>query len=156
MVAPIPAGHEGIVPHLVVSNATEAIDFYKKAFGAEEISRAPEPGGSRLMHAEMMVGGQPLYLADDFPEFGDGKHRTPTSLGATPVTIHRYVENCDAAIEQAAGAGATVTMPASDMFWGDRYGKVTDPYGHDWSFATHIKDLTPEEMEAAAKEAFSQ
>ena len=155
MVAPIPEGHEGFVPHLVVNGAAEAIEFYKKAFGADEICRMPTPDGSKLMHAEIMVGGRPVYLADDFPEFCEGKSRTPGALGGSPVTIHRYVENCDTAIQQAADAGGNVTMPPMDMFWGDRYGQVKDPFGHIWSLATHIADPTPEEMAEAAKHAFA-
>ncbi len=156
MVAPIPIGHEGLVPHLVVDNAAEAIEFYKKAFGAEEICRSPAPDGKRLIHAELKIDAGPIYLCDDFPEYWEGNSRTPRSLGASPVTIHRYVVNCEASLDKAVQAGATLSMPATDMFWGDRYGKVTDPYGHEWSFATHIKDVTPEEMAEAAKQAFSQ
>ncbi len=155
MAAPIPPGHEGLIPHLCISNAAEAIEFYKKAFGAEEICRMPSPDGSKLMHAEILIGGRPLYLADDFPEYCGGKARTPQALGASPVTVHMYVTDCDAAIKRAEAAGGTVTMPAADMFWGDRYGKVTDPFGHGWSIATHIADPTPEEMEEAAKAMFS-
>lgn len=155
MTASVPSGHEGLIPHLVVDNAAGAIEFYKKAFGAEEICRCPAPDGSKLMHAEVMIGGQPVYVCDDFPEYCGGKSRTPKSLGVTTVTVHQYVSDCDAAIRRAEQAGATVTMPAADMFWGDRYGKVCDPFGHDWSFATHIKDLTEEEMMEAAKSAFS-
>jgi len=154
MTAPIPPGHEGLIPHLCIKNAADAIEFYKKAFGAEEICRMPSPDGSKLMHAEIMIGGKPLYLADDFPEYSGGKSRTPQALGASSVTIHMYVTDCDAAIKKAEEAGGTVTMPAADMFWGDRYGKVTDPFGHEWSMATHIADPTPEEMEAAAKAMF--
>lgn len=156
MVAPIPNGYEGIIPHLVTSNTTEAIEFYKKAFGAREVSRCPAPDGKRLLHAEIKVGDASVYLCDDFPEFCEGNSRTPTSLGASPVTVHRFVEDCDAALAKAQEAGATLSFPASDMFWGDRYGKVTDPYGHEWSFATHIRDVAPEEMAAAAQQAFSQ
>lgn len=155
MTTPIPPGHEGIIPHLVVDNANQAIDFYKKAFGAEEICRMPSPDGSRLMHAEITVGGRPLYLCDDFPEYCGGQSRTPKALGATTITIHQYVKDCDSALDRAIKAGAALTMPATDMFWGDRYGKVSDPYGHDWSFATHIADPTPEEMAKAAQAAFS-
>ena len=154
MTAPIPPGHEGLIPHIVVSDAAKAIEFYKKAFGAEEILRMPAPGGAKLMHAEIMIGGKPVYLSDDFPEFCGGKSRTPEAFGGSPVTIHQYVKDCDAALKHAEQAGATVTMPAADMFWGDRYGKVNDPFGHEWSFATHISDPTPEEMEQAAKAAF--
>jgi len=131
------------------------MEFYKQAFGAEEIARHPAPDGKRLMHAQMLIGGQMVYLADDFPEYCDGKAQNPKGLGGTPVTIHRYVEDCDAAIIRAAHAGATVKMPAADMFWGDRYGVVTDPFGHNWSFATHQRDLSPEELSAAAAAAFA-
>ena len=153
---PIPAGHEGLIPHLVCDPCTGAIEFYKRAFGAEEVHRAPAPDGRRIMHAAMRIGGSFVFLADDFPEFCGGKASSPKALGGTPVTIHHYVEDCDAAIQRAADAGATVLMPAQDMFWGDRYGVVTDPFGHNWSFATHLKDLTPAELQAAMNEAFAQ
>ena len=153
-VNPIPDGYHSVTPYLIVKGAADAIEFYKKAFGAEEICRMPSPDGRKLMHAEVMVGGTPLYLADDFPEYCGGKSRTPQALGGSSVTIHLYVTDCDAAIKRAEEAGGTVTMPATDMFWGDRYGKVTDPFGHEWSIATHIADPTPEEMEEAAKAMF--
>ena len=156
MTPQLPPRAVGLVPHLVVNGAIKAIEFYKKAFGAEEVSRAPAPDGKRLMHAEIRIGGRPVFLVDDFPEYCGGKSGTATSLGGTPVTIHRYVESCDAAIKQAAQAGATVKMPAADMFWGDRYGVVVDPYGHQWSLATHISDPTPEEMGKAMQAAFAQ
>ncbi len=135
---------------------SDAIEFYKKAFGAEEISRAPAPDGKRLMHAAIRIGSSVVFLVDDFPEYCGGKSGTPKSLGGTAVTMHHYVENCDAAVERAQKAGATVDMPPMDMFWGDRYGVISDPFGHKWSFATHIKDLTPAEMQAGMKEAFAQ
>ena len=153
---PIPPGHEGLIPHLVCDPCAAAIEFYKKAFGAQELNRAPAPDGRRIMHAAMRIGGGVVFLVDDFPEFCGGKASSPKALNGTPVTIHRYVEDCDAAIKRAADAGATVQMPPGDMFWGDRYGVVTDPFGHSWSFATHVKDLTPAEMEAGMKEAFAQ
>jgi PhnB protein len=153
---PIPPGHEGLIPHLVCDPCAEAIEFYKKAFGAEEVSRAPGPDGRRIMHAAIRIGKSHVFLVDDFPEFCEGKSESPKSLKGTPVTIHRYVDNCDAAVKRAADAGATVAMPPMDMFWGDRYGVVVDPYGHKWSFATHVKDMTPAEMQAGMKEAFSQ
>ncbi len=128
----------GIVPHLVVEGASKAIDFYKKAFGAEEVMRMPHDDGKRLMHAQIKIGPSAVFLCDDFPEYCDGKPRHPRALNATPVTLHQYVPNCDAAIKRAADAGASVTMPAQDMFWGDRYGQVTDPFGHIWSFATPL------------------
>jgi len=151
---PIPAGQEGLIPHLVCSPAADAIEFYKKAFGAEEVRRLPAPDGNRLMHAAIRIDGKYVFLADDFPEYCGGKSQSPKGLGGTPVTIHRYVRDCDAAMARATKAGATVVMPAADMFWGDRYGLVTDPFGHSWSFATHLKDLTPEETAKAAKAAF--
>jgi PhnB protein len=155
-VQPIPAGHENLIPHLVCSPCTEAIEFYKKAFGAEELHRIPAPDQRRIIHAAIRIGTSLVFLVDDFPEYCGGKASTATALKGTPVTIHHYVENCDAAIKRAADAGATVVMPAADMFWGDRYGMVTDPYGHKWSFATHVKDQTPAEMQAAMKDAFAQ
>jgi PhnB protein len=151
-VQPIPPGHDNLIPHLVCNSCSEAIEFYKKAFGAEEIQRMPAPDGRRIMHASIKIGKSFVFLVDDFPEYCNGKSETPLALKGTPVTLHLYVENCDAAIKRAQEAGATLTMPATDMFWGDRYGQVTDPYGHRWSFATHIKDVTPEQMHAAMKE----
>ncbi|MCA8962875.1 MAG: VOC family protein [Planctomycetes bacterium] len=156
MTSPIPPGCEGLIPHLVCDGAAEALEFYKKALGAEEVLRMPAPDGKRLMHAEMKLDGKPVFLADDFPEFCGGKSQNPRALGGTPLTVHRYVEDCDAAIDRAVEAGATVKMPATDMFWGDRYGAVVDPFGHSWSFATHQKDLTPEQMVEAMNSAFSQ
>jgi uncharacterized glyoxalase superfamily protein PhnB len=151
---PIPSGLEHLIPHLVCSPCAEAIEFYKKAFGAEEVARMPSPDG-RVMHAEIKIGGNMVFLVDDFPEYCGGKSSTPIALEGTPVTMHRYVENCDAAIERAQKAGATVQMPPMDMFWGDRYGVIVDPYGHKWSLATHQKDMTPNEMMAGMNEAFS-
>jgi PhnB protein len=156
MTRAIPTEHEGLIPHLVCDPCSDVIEFYKKAFGAKEISRISAPDGKRIMHAEIQIGGKSVFLVDDFPEFCGGKASSPKALGGTPVTIHRYVENCDAAIQRAADVGATVTMPAADMFWGDRYGVVTDPFGHSWSVATHLRDLTPEQIAAGMNEAFAQ
>jgi uncharacterized glyoxalase superfamily protein PhnB len=155
MTAPIPPGRDGLIPHLVCDGCADAIEFYKKAFDAEEVSRMPAPDGKRIMHAEIRIGGKPVFLVDDFPEFCGGKASAPTALGGTPVTIHRYVEDVDAAIRRAEQAGATVKMPAADMFWGDRYGVVTDPYGHSWSLATHLRDLTPQQITANMQAAFA-
>jgi uncharacterized glyoxalase superfamily protein PhnB len=155
MTQPIPLGHEHIIPHLTCSPCADAIEFYKKAFGAEEMSRAPGMD-ARLMHAAIRIGSSIVFLVDDFPEYCGGKPSTPQALGGTPVHMHLYVDNCDAWIERAQKAGATVDMPAMDMFWGDRYGLVTDPFGHKWAFATHVKDLTPEQMQAGMREAFAQ
>jgi uncharacterized glyoxalase superfamily protein PhnB len=153
---PIPPGHEHLIPHLVCDPCSEAIEFYKKAFGAEEIHHMPSPDGRKIMHAALRLGNSIIFLNDDFPEFCGGKSHTPKALTGTPVTIHHYVEDCDAAVKRAQDAGATVMMPPADMFWGDRYGIVVDPYGHKWSFATHIKDLTPAEMQAGMMDAFTE
>jgi uncharacterized glyoxalase superfamily protein PhnB len=152
---PIPDGCEGFIPHLVVKNGASAIDFYKRALGAEEVTRLPSPDG-RIMHAHLRVGTTAVFLADDFPEMCGGQPRNPQALHGTPVTIHRYVHDVDSAIKRAQDAGATVKVPASEMFWGDRYGVIEDPFGHQWSFATHTKDLTPEEIGKAAQQAFAQ
>ncbi len=130
---------QGLVPHLVIDGASKAIDFYKSALGAVEVMRMPAEDGKRLMHAEMTIGGSSFYLCDEFPEWCGGKLKNPNALGDSPVVIHQYVPDCDAAIARAQKAGATVTMPAQDMFWGDRYGAVKDPFGHGWSFATPLK-----------------
>ena len=151
----IPAGLEHPIPHLCCSPCGEAIEFYKKAFGAVEQSRMPTPDG-RIMHACLHLGGSPIFLVDDFPEYCEGKSESPQALGGSPVTIHRYVEDCDAAVRRAADAGATVVMPPADMFWGDRYAVLVDPFGHKWSIATHIKDQTPDETQKAMNEVFAQ
>lgn len=151
----IPAGQEMMIPHLVCDPCAEAIKFYQKAFGAEVKQIMPGPDG-RVMHACLRLGNGSIFLADDFPEYCGGKAMSPKALKGTPVTIHRYVEDCDAAVQRAADAGATITMAPADAFWGDRYGVITDPFGHNWSFATHIKDMTPEEMKAAMAACFSQ
>ena len=156
MTNPIPAGHEGFIPHLCCSPCAEAIEFYKNAFGAEEVCRVPAPDGKRLMHAAISIDGNMIFLADDFPEYCEGKQQNAVVLGGTPVTIHRFVVDCDAAIQRALDAGATALMPVSDMFWGDRYGSITDPFGHRWSLATHKEDLTPEEIVQGMELAFSQ
>ncbi len=152
----IPPGREGLIPHLVCEGCAEAIEFYQRAFGAEEMMRLPAPDGKRIMHAAISIDGQPLFLVDDFPEFCEGKSYSPKGLGGTPVTIHRFVKDCDAAIKRAEEAGATVKMPPQDMFWGDRYGQVEDPFGHVWSFGTHQKDMTPEQVTEAMNCAFQQ
>jgi len=141
---PIPEGNHTITPHLIVKGAAEAIDFYKRALGAEELSRMPFPapdGSMKVGHAELRIGDSKLVLADEFPEYG-----AVGPTGNSPVTIHLYVTDADAAFARAVEAGATVTMPLADMFWGDRYGKVVDPFGHHWSIAEHLEDLSPEQM----------
>jgi PhnB protein len=153
MTQPIPPGRSGIIPHLVLNDAAAGIDFYKKAFGAVELFRLASPDG-RLMHAEMKLGDSIFMLADDFPEYCEGASRSAKTLGGTPVGLHRYVEDCDAAVKQATDAGATMLMPPQDMFWGDRYAVVIDPFGHQWSLATHIADPTPEELAVAGAACF--
>jgi PhnB protein len=151
-VKPIPDGFHSITPSLVVDNAAEAIEFYKKAFGAEELSRMPMPDG-RVGHSELKFGDSIIFVSDEFPEMGI---RSPKSLGGTHGGLGFYVEDADAVFEKAVAAGATPVMPLMDAFWGDRYGKVTDPYGHTWSVMTHVKDLTMEEITEASKEYFKE
>ena len=142
---PIPAGYHVITPHLVIKGAAEAIEFYKRAFGAEEICRMPFPekdGTMKLGHAELQIGDSKLFLADEFPDYGS----VGPSGGGSPVTIHLYVTDADAAFARAVEAGASVAMPLDNMFWGDRFGKLVDPFGHHWSIAEHLEDPTPEQM----------
>src|SRR5262245_39505913 len=145
----IPDGYHTITPNLVVRDAAAALSFYQKALGAEELLRMPGPGG-KVMHAEVQIGNSKLMLADEMPEMGN---KGPKTLGGSPCTFYVYVNNVDAAWKRAVDAGATVVMPLEDMFWGDRTGKLEDPYGHQWMLAQHIKDLTPAEMKAG-QEAF--
>ncbi|HEY7608776.1 MAG TPA: VOC family protein [Alphaproteobacteria bacterium] len=149
----IPEGFGTVTAHLVIEGAADAMDFYKRAFGAEELGRMPMPDDQRLMHGLMKLGDTMLMLVDAFEEYGA---KGPKALGGSPVTLHVYVPDADAAFQQALDAGCTVAMPLADMFWGDRYGKVRDPFGHEWSIATKIRDMTPEEMEEAQKAAFAQ
>ncbi|MYM37387.1 VOC family protein [Duganella sp. FT50W] len=137
-----------ITPHLVCEGAADAIAFYQQAFGAVELMRLAGEDG-RVMHAALKIGDSTLMLADDFPQYDGGKG--PKALQGSPVTLHLYSPDVDAAFQQAVDAGAVVRMPPADMFWGDRYSQVTDPFGHHWSIATHLKDMTPEEMAAAMK-----
>lgn len=148
----IPDGMTAVTPHLVVAGAAKAIDWYKRAFGAVEEMRMPDPAG-RVMHACIRIGGAAIFLVDEMPEWGSVG---PQELRSSPVTIHLMVENVDAVFDMAVKAGATVTMPVSDQFWGDRYGVLRDPFGHSWSVATHIRDVTPAEMQAAMKRMAEQ
>ncbi len=147
-VRPIPQGFHTVTPHLICAGAADAIEFYQKAFGAVELSRVPGSNG-KLMHASIRIGDSVIMLNDEMPEWNTFG---PKSLKASPVTIHLYVEDADAVFEQAVRAGAKVTMPLDDMFWGDRYGKVEDPFGHQWSIGTHAKDMTEEEMQKAMEQ----
>ena len=142
-------------PHLVVDDAAAAIDFYVKAFGAQEIGRVPRPDG-KLVHAAVRINGFLVMLNDDFPEMSGGKSMTPTSLGGTPVTIHLTVTDVDAKFQQALDAGATVVAPLEDQFWGDRSGSFTDPSGYVWTIATRKEDLTPQEMQQRQAEWMKQ
>jgi uncharacterized glyoxalase superfamily protein PhnB len=142
---PIPQGMHTVTPHLVCAEAAKAIDFYKKAFGATEVMRLAGPDG-RLWHAAIRIGDSTVMLVDEAPEWGS---LGPKSLKGTPVTIHLCVDDADAWAERAVAAGATLKMPVDEAFWGDRYGQVEDPFGHRWSLATHVRDMTPEEIKAA-------
>jgi PhnB protein len=151
---PIPEGFHTITPHLVIRNAARAIDFYKTAFGAESAGCAMTgPDGKTIMHAELKIGDSRFMLCEEYPDMGV---RSPQAIGGTPVALHLYVNDVDAAYNRAVQAGAKPQMPPKDMFWGDRFGKVVDPFGHEWSLATHVQDLTPEQMKAAASQAFAQ
>lgn len=151
-VKPIPDGMSAAIPHLVCAGAAKAIEFYQKAFGAIEKCRIMAPQ-ERVMHAQIQIGSAVIMLVDEFPEwncFGPNK-----SQGSS-VTIHLYVNDVDTFFKRAIDAGATVKMPVEDMFWGDRYGVLVDPFGHAWSVATHMRDLSPEEMQQAADKMCSE
>lgn len=149
-VKPIPEGFHTITPHLVVKDASKAIDFYKKAFGAEEIGRHAGPDGKSIMHATVKIGDSIVMLNDEFPEMNC---RGPLAIGGTAVTLHLYVQDVDKAFERATKAGAKVTMPLADQFWGDRYGILTDPFGHMWSIATHTRDMSDADVAKAMQAA---
>ena len=141
---PIPEGYHTVTPTLVVDGAAAAIEFYRRAFGAVELFRMPAPDGQKLWHAEIQIGDSRLMLSDELPEMCGTP--SPKTLGGTPVGIHLYVEDADAAVQRAVDAGATVVMPLTDMFWGDRFGTILDPIGHHWSIATHVEDVSGEEI----------
>ena len=151
-VKPIPEGYHTVSPYLVIKNAAAAIEFYKKAFGARERGRMSGPDG-RLMHAEIQIGDSIVMIHNEMLEYGS---KSPQTLGGSPINLFLYVPDADASFQQAVSAGAQVTMPLADMFWGDRYGKLVDPFGHEWSIATHKEDLTPEEIERRGREAMSK
>jgi PhnB protein len=144
----IPQGMHSVTPHLICAGAAKAIDFYKQAFGAEETARLPGPDG-RLMHAAVRIGDSTVMLVDEMPEWGA---LSPKSLKGSPVTIHLYVDDVDAFVARAVKAGAKVTMPVEDAFWGDRYGKLEDPFGHSWSVATPVREVSMEEAQKAMQE----
>lgn len=148
---PIPQGAEGLIPSLSVHDAAEAIEFYKQAFGATEHGRMEGPGGM-IAHASLEINGSMVMLADPFPQ---SSIRPPKELGTTTISVFMYVEDVDATVQRAVDAGATVVMPVENQFWGDRWGMVADPYGHHWEIATHVEDLSPEEMEERGREAMA-
>ncbi|MBM3784350.1 MAG: VOC family protein [Acidobacteria bacterium] len=149
-VKPIPKGYHTVTTAVTVSGAKAFIGFCKKALGAKEVLHLPGPGGM-VVHAELVIGDTHLMAGDEMPQMGNKSART---LGGSPLTLHVYVPNCDKAIAKAVKHGATVTMPASDQFWGDRYGRVVDPWGNNWAFATHIEDVTPREMKKRTAKLF--
>jgi PhnB protein len=144
-VKPIPEGYHAITPYLIIDGAAQAIDFYKKAFGATELFRMPDPTGKRIGHAELKIGDSQIMLADENSNMG---FRNPKAYGGTPVSLLLYVNDVDATIPRAVAAGAKLLKPIQDQFYGDRSGTIHDPFGHVWTVATHIKDVSPEEMMA--------
>jgi len=144
-----------IIPYLVVKDAAAAIEFYKAAFGAVEKFRMAGPDGERLIHAQLLFGNELIFLCDDFSNH-PASCKSPTALGGSTVTIHMISPNVDKTIATAVAAGATITMPTADMFWGDRYGRISDPFGHMWSISTPKEKLNPDQMNSAAKTFFSK
>jgi PhnB protein len=140
-----------VLPHLVVDDAAAAIDFYVSAFGATELGRVPGPDG-KLIHAALQINGSTVMLNDDFPEMSGGKSMTPRALGGSPVTIHLVVTDVDTQFQRAVDAGATVVMPVDDQFWGDRYGVLQDPFGHQWSMGQPVREVSIDEIEKYAQQ----
>jgi PhnB protein len=151
-VKPVPDGYHTLTPFLTVRDAVKAIEFYKQAFGAEQRGVMKGPDG-KVMHAELKIGDSIIMLSDEFPDFGA---KSPESIGGSAMGLHIYLDGVDAAFERAVKAGAEVEMPVADQFWGDRYGKLKDPFGHKWSIGTHIKDLSMDEMKKGMDEAMAK
>ena len=151
MTKPIPEGYHTVTPHIAVDGAADAIEYYKKAFGAKERMRMEGPGGM-IAHAEIEIGDSLVMLSDPFPQ---STVKSPRSLGGTSASIFLYVKDVDAVVKQAVEAGAEIVIEPQDQFWGDRFGTITDPFGHTWSVATHIEDVPPEEMAKRAKAAMA-
>lgn len=151
-VKPIPDGYHTVTPYLTVRNAAAALDFYRRAFGADEVMRIIAPKGDKIGHAEIRVGDSAIMLCDEFPDMGA---RSPETIGGSPVMLHLYVADVDKLVERAVGAGATLTRPVANQFYGDRGGMVTDPFGHAWWIATHVEDVPPEEMTKRAAKMFA-
>lgn len=144
---PLPEDFHTITPHIVVKGVAAAIDWYSKALGAHELLRNMAPDGTSIMHAELLLGDSRFFVVDEFPE----SMLSPATLGGTTVTMHLYVRNVDALFNRAVEAGATIVMPVADQFWGDRYGIVRDPFGHRWSMASRIEDLSPQKLQDRAR-----
>ncbi len=153
--APNPAAPP-VVPYLTVDDGLGALAFYERAFGAQLMFKQLAPDQKKVVHAAFLINGGQVLLSDDFPEMSGGKESSPKAFGGSPVMVHLNVPDVDAAFAQAVAAGATVTMPLADMFWGDRYGTLVDPFGHKWSLATKKKQPTHEEIDAATKKAFEK
>ena len=152
MTQPVPGGFHTLTPHIVVTDGAAAIEFYKKAFGAQEMFRLLTPDGKAVMHAQLKIGDAILMLGGEMPP----RTLSPKSRGGTSVNLHLYLADADAAFDRAVKAGCKIVMPVSDTFWGDRYGVVEDPFGHQWSVATHQHDYTPEQLAANVKEFFAK
>ncbi|HEY7506653.1 MAG TPA: VOC family protein [Nitrososphaera sp.] len=148
----IPKGYHTVTPGLAIRDAARAIEFYKTAFGAKEKTRMPGPDGNTVMHAELQIGDSKIMIGEEMP----GMNPSPQALNGSPVGLYLYVRDADKAFSQAVNAGATVTLPMMDQFWGDRAGMITDPFGHKWWLATHKRDLSGKEMKKAAEEFFAQ
>ena len=152
-VQPIPAGFNTVTPHLIIKDAAQALEFYQRAFGAENLGQMLTPDGKKVIHGMMRIGDSMVMLTDEFPECLHPFVSPKTNQGTT-ITMHLYVDDADAAYQRAVDAGCTPNMPPMDAFWGDRYGQVFDPFGHAWSIASHHRDVTPQEMEQAAAQMF--
>jgi PhnB protein len=148
---PIPEGYHTVTPYLAVDDAAKAIEYYTKAFGAKERLRMKAPDG-KIGHAEIEIGDSLVMLSDPFPQ---ASTKPPKELGGTTSSVFLYVEDVDAIVKQAVDTGATITMEVADQFWGDRFGSITDPFGHSWAIATHVEDLSPEEIEERGKAAMA-
>jgi uncharacterized glyoxalase superfamily protein PhnB len=148
MTSRVPEDFHTITPQLAVQGVADAIDWYTKALGAHELLRNTAPDGKSIMHSELLLGDSRFFVVDEFP----GSMKSPSTLGGSPVTLHLYVEDIDSLFNRAVEAGATVVMPVADQFWGDRYGILNDPFGHRWSMASRIEDLSPRALQNRAKE----
>ena len=156
-VKPIPDGYHSVTPQLVLDDSAKAIDFYKEAFGAEEILRMPGPGG-KIVHAEIRVGDSIIMMSDEMPAMANqpGTYKSPKSAGLSTGALFLYVPDVDSVFDRAVRAGCTVRIPVTDMFWGDRFGQIIDPFGHTWAIATHKEDVSPEEMGQRQQEFFAK